>query len=83
MANEKSEILKLSNEFLWNWFSMPNSKEQENFAYAIQPYIDRAEYEKDVQLLSQMNTSSKSQDKFLMIHAAKVERTEKSIIGMK
>ncbi len=75
-----NQELRLSDEFLWQWFKMPDPKEQENFSYAITPYTCREEYEKDRDGLSQMNNAANPQTKFLMIHAAKVERTDLKII---
>ena len=74
-------MLKLSDEFLWNWFEMPDPKEQENYSYAITPYIDKAEYLRDKQLMVDHNSSVNPQSKFLMIMAAKVERTDISILN--
>jgi len=74
--------IQLSDKKLWDWFGMPNCPEvdKQSFHYAIQPYIDNAEYEKDKQLMAQYNSSSNPQDKFLMIMAAKVERTDDEIL---
>lgn len=72
---------KLSDDYLWKWFNMPNPKEQENFNYAITPYVSFEEYIKDKEILAQLNNAAMPQTKFLMIHAAKVERTDKCILG--
>ncbi len=72
--------MKLSDEFMLQFLGV--KKDDDEYLYSIAPYKTKSEYENDKALLSQMNNSAKPQTKFLMIHAAKVERTDKNILGI-
>lgn len=68
----------MDEEFLWNWFGMPDCSEEDQatYHYAISPYVSPEEYERDKKLLEDYNNASNPQTKFLMVVAAKVNRTE-------
>lgn len=69
----------LTNEWLERFFDLPNLKrgdrDMQMLEYAKTPYATQAEYERDKQLISTHSTSSKPQDKFMLIVAAKLDRS--------
>lgn len=71
--------MQLSDEFLMKWFG----KDAPELSYALTPYTCIEEYQRDKELLAQNNTASAPQTKFVMVHAAKVERTDPEILGIR
>ena len=82
ISNEENCKVRITDEYLFNFFGCPVSgKDYDNFHYAIQPYIDIEEYFKDNRLMRQFNSPNNPQDKFLLIIAAKLERTDVAIVS--
>ena len=77
--------MRLTEEFLYNYFGEPKKgdKHYESFHYAIQPYSSVEEYNRDRELMAKYNTPSNLQDNFLLVIAAKTERTDGEILGIK
>ena len=70
---------KLSDDFLAAFFGEGNPAYQ----YATAPYSSLAEYERDKSLIEQLHSSANPQDKTLLAIAAKVERSDAAMLGLK
>lgn len=73
--------IRLTKKFFCEWFG--ESKGSANIIFATTPYQSKEECLKDKGLLTQYNNGGNPQTKFMMIHAAKVERTSKKILSFK
>lgn len=80
-------ILNISDEYLYNWFDLDNKQrkdymmDKDMFSHAIQPYTCREEYDRDRELMNKYSSAGNPQDKYLLIMAAKVERTDREVLG--
>lgn len=66
--------MKFCHCFLEKFFGTETKTARESLKYALLPYSKQG-YSRDKELLSQHNSAANPQTKFLIIHAAKVERT--------
>ena len=84
MNNKENQLEILSDEYLWEYFEMPDCKKifKESFSYAIQPYTCVEEYIRDRDLLRDYVSPHAPNQIMLLIHAAKSIRTDKAILSL-